>query len=167
MLALHTLLPHSWVPDAHKSGAGSGRVPDKSPPPSGQTRPHPNRPQIRADCMEGPRPCPWIGCKWHMCWLRHDIRRLILGDGDPAEVSAMIMDLEESCTLDMAEVPQGERFIAAVLGVSHQAIGQTCQRAIAKLTNRPLIKRNARELDGTGNPSGWQWSRGTFPPRND
>ncbi len=24
------------------------------------------RPKIRADCVDGPRPCPWIGCRYHL-----------------------------------------------------------------------------------------------------
>lgn len=25
----------------------------------------PDRPRTRADCIDGPRPCPWVGCRFH------------------------------------------------------------------------------------------------------
>jgi len=24
------------------------------------------RPKTRADCIDGPRPCPWLGCRYHL-----------------------------------------------------------------------------------------------------
>jgi hypothetical protein len=24
------------------------------------------RPQRRSDCEDGPRPCPWVGCRYHL-----------------------------------------------------------------------------------------------------
>lgn len=27
--------------------------------------PEPQRPRTRADCEQGPRPCPWVGCRHH------------------------------------------------------------------------------------------------------
>lgn len=26
----------------------------------------PERPRTRGDCVGGERPCPWVGCKWHL-----------------------------------------------------------------------------------------------------
>jgi hypothetical protein len=26
----------------------------------------PDRPRTRADCIDGPRPCPWYGCRYHL-----------------------------------------------------------------------------------------------------
>lgn len=26
----------------------------------------PQRPRTRADCIDGPRPCPWVGCRHHL-----------------------------------------------------------------------------------------------------
>jgi hypothetical protein len=28
--------------------------------------PAPTRPRTRADCIDGPRPCPWVSCKYHL-----------------------------------------------------------------------------------------------------
>lgn len=32
------------------------------------------RPKTRADCVNGPRPCPWIGCRYHMA-ITVDVER--------------------------------------------------------------------------------------------
>lgn len=62
------------------------------------------RPKTRADCINGPRPCPWVGCRYHLgiritstgkvkeCWPGVE-------DGD---LSQMVT----SCALDVAD--QGE-----------------------------------------------------------
>jgi len=57
------------------------------------------RPKTRADCVDGPRPCPWVACKHH---LAIDINpetgslKLNFPDREPWE-------LEHSCALDGAE----------------------------------------------------------------
>jgi len=56
------------------------------------------RPRCRADCVDGPRPCPWVRCWWH---LYLDVSpaggvRFNFPDLEPWE-------LEESCALDVIE----------------------------------------------------------------
>jgi len=56
------------------------------------------RPKTRGDCVDGPRPCPWVSCKHH---LYLDVRpngSLVLNfpDKDPGEI-------EPSCALDVAD----------------------------------------------------------------
>jgi hypothetical protein len=115
------------------------------------------RPRQRADCQEAPRPCPWIGCKWHLCWERRDLRRLILSQADPALVAARIMEMDESCVLDCAQAPRSDREVGAVLKVTHQAVAQTCARGLAKLRGKSSLKRGQDESVGADSPPAWRW----------
>ncbi len=57
------------------------------------------RPRTRGDCVDGPRPCPFVGCKFH---LYLDVNatngsiKLVFPDLEPHE-------LVESCALDVAD----------------------------------------------------------------
>lgn len=57
------------------------------------------RPKRRADCVGGPRPCPWVGCKYHL-YLDINPRtgsiKLNFPDVKP-------WDLVHSCVLDIAD----------------------------------------------------------------
>jgi hypothetical protein len=65
-------------------------------PPATETKPV--RPQTRADCVRGPRPCPWAGCRWHVYLdvTRKGNIKLNWPDKEPG-------DLTTSCVLDVAE----------------------------------------------------------------
>ena len=82
------------------------------------------RPRTRADCVRGPRPCPWISCRHHLAEPRINERgRLYLNvlsdslgvDADAATVDAFIdaasdalLDMAETCALDVVEAdPDG------------------------------------------------------------
>jgi hypothetical protein len=64
-----------------------------------EREPHPDRPRTRGDCIDGPRPCPWISCRHH---LYLDVSRrtgsikLNFPDLEPWQ-------LEHSCALDVAD----------------------------------------------------------------
>ena len=67
-------------------------------------------PRTRGDCLAGPRPCPWTGCRYHL---------------GPAR---------ESCALDLAGrggMTLDE--IGALLGVTRERIRQIEGTALAKL----------------------------------
>lgn len=56
------------------------------------------RPKTRGDCIDGPRPCPWVGCKYH----------LFLDVLDTGNLKLNFIDIEpeqmiESCALDIAD----------------------------------------------------------------
>ncbi len=57
------------------------------------------RPQKRSECINGPRPCPWVGCKYNL-YLDVNPRTgsIILNfpDKEPWEI-------EDSCVLDIAD----------------------------------------------------------------
>lgn len=57
------------------------------------------RPRVRSDCLGGPRPCPWVGCKYHL-YLDINPRtgsiKLNFPDIEPWEMT-------QSCVLDIAD----------------------------------------------------------------
>lgn len=53
------------------------------------------RPRTRADCKDGARPCPWIGCRHHLLNDEHD--------DVPARVLSLPVIGEHSCVLDVVE----------------------------------------------------------------
>ena len=65
-------------------------------------------PRTRADCLDGPRPCPHYACRHHL-WM------ICRGDELP----------DDSCALDLVdEHPEGltAHEVASILGVSRQAV---------------------------------------------
>jgi hypothetical protein len=56
------------------------------------------RPRTRADCADGPRPCPWVGCRHHLY--------LDVGASGALKLNFPHLEVEEmgeSCALDAAE----------------------------------------------------------------
>lgn len=88
------------------------------------------RPRTRGDCIEGVRPCPWVGCRHH---LYLDVNkktghlRLNFPDLEPDQ-------LVETCALDVAARGGATgREVAQYMGCTYQRIGQIEQAALAKL----------------------------------
>lgn len=69
----------------------------------------PARPLTRGDCLEGPRPCPWVSCRHH---LFLDVKEggLVRFNFPNQEVE----DLKETCSLDVAD--QGKRLSLEQVG---------------------------------------------------
>lgn len=94
----------------------------------------PPAPATRAECINGPRPCPHLRCKYH------------LGSEPRADGTLDIRSLSpsaETCALDLIQpggIGQGE--IADALGITQQAVDRIEFRALRKLANM----KAAREL---------------------
>jgi hypothetical protein len=56
------------------------------------------RPKTRADCEKGPRPCPWVGCKFHLYLEVKESGHLRYNFPDRD-----LDGLEQTCALDVAE----------------------------------------------------------------
>ncbi len=86
------------------------------------------RPQTRADCVEGLRPCPWASCRYSLLVL--DLNTRTGRVWEPEDPDAIV----DSCVLDVADRGgMNEPEIAAVFGVTRQAVNLTIARAIVKL----------------------------------
>lgn len=72
------------------------------------------RPKIRADCKGGPRPCPWIMCRWHAIWSLNDSSKPILMPGEKPkhplmkktdeEILARMDRLRQTCIMDVIDM---------------------------------------------------------------
>lgn len=83
------------------------------------------RPKTRGDCKDGPRPCPWVGCRYHM-YLE------VTEDGG-LRFSTWLQpeEMTESCVLDIADRGELEAVsVARVLGSCRQRIEQIEKKAV-------------------------------------
>lgn len=63
--------------------------------------PLPPRPKTRADCINGPRPCPWVGCRHHL-YLDVSTKTGSLKTNFPDVDEVDLEKLRETCALDVA-----------------------------------------------------------------
>lgn len=104
------------------------------------------RPKTRAECVDGPRPCPWVGCRHHMFidvnpvkengTIKENFPHL-----EPDELDGRL----ESCSLDVAEdgTSSTER-IAELMNLTRERIRQIEDRALKKV-RLPLLRRLGSE----------------------
>ena len=89
----------------------------------------PARPQTRGDCVNGPRPCPWVGCRHHLALDVHPSTGNIKHNFPGVELE----DMAETCALDVAD--RGE----VTLQVAGQLMNITRER-VRQLEMRMLRK---------------------------
>lgn len=82
-------------------------------------------PRTRGECIDGPRPCPWIHCRYHLASEVRWPRRLSL---------RVIQPGVDTCALDVAD--KGEHTleeIGALLGYNRERIRQIQVEALFKI----------------------------------
>ena len=86
-----------------------------------ETTTGPVRPKTRTDCVDGPRPCPWLSCRHH---LGADVNpgtgalKLTFGD-------VPIEELEHTCSLDVADLGGATlEDVAAATGLTRERVRQ-------------------------------------------
>jgi Sigma-70, region 4 len=85
------------------------------------------RPKTRGDCENGPRPCPWICCRYHL-WPD------TLGHTNRVAQPPLLEDMAETCALDVAaKGPQRLETIGNLTGVVRERVRQIEERALNKL----------------------------------
>ena len=88
------------------------------------------RPRSRSDCREGIRPCPWVGCQYH---LYLDVKpngniTFNFRDLEPWE-------LEETCSLDVVEREQGVTLeaVGSIMNLTRERVRQVESAAKEKI----------------------------------
>lgn len=85
------------------------------------------RPKNRAECVDMPRPCPYVGCRYHLMIEVTEHGRIIFKDHDPTEMA-------ETCALDVAD--RGESTLEAVgevYGVTRERVRQIEESALRRV----------------------------------
>ena len=100
--------------------------------------PDQTRPRTRGECVDGPRPCPWVGCKHHLYIRSVRANTLVTHDCEPWE-------LDETCSLDVADRGgQDVAEIARLMGVTKQMADGDRVRGLARI--RRSMSGAARKL---------------------
>ncbi|HEY6077879.1 MAG TPA: sigma factor-like helix-turn-helix DNA-binding protein [Polyangiaceae bacterium] len=88
------------------------------------------RPRTRAECAEGPRPCPFVSCKHHL-FIDVSPRTGAIKLNFP---DLEVWDLGESCALDVAD-KHGTTLedVGAIMNLTRERIRQVEVKALAKL----------------------------------
>ena len=91
---------------------------------------HPSRPKTRGDCKDGLRPCPWVGCRYHLAlWISGPHDSLVIAHPDTPP-----WEMEHSCALDIAELGGLTLFdIGNLLSVGKERVRQMEQSALTKI----------------------------------
>jgi len=88
------------------------------------------RPASRGDCAEMERPCPFVGCKYHLYIDVHPVRGSIKVNFPDVEV----WEMTETCALDVAD-RGGTTLeeVGAIMNLTRERIRQVEVKALAKL----------------------------------
>ncbi len=90
----------------------------------------PERPKTRAVCADGPRPCPWVGCEYHLYLDVNPENGTIKYNYPGIEPE----ELEDCCALDIAE-EMGCTLdeVGSLMNLTRERVRQTESAAFAKL----------------------------------
>jgi hypothetical protein len=97
------------------------------------------RPLTRGECVDAPRPCPFISCKYHLALevtLGGSIKAM-RPDIFDVEGVPDLERLDETCVLDVAERAPEPHEISELLNIAPQLVERIEERALKKI--RPLL----------------------------
>ncbi|HEY1549250.1 MAG TPA: sigma factor-like helix-turn-helix DNA-binding protein [Kofleriaceae bacterium] len=115
-----------------------------------------SRPRTRAECVDGPRPCPWVSCVHHLLDIRerggtrNERGRIFAADFElrtdasraAAEqftdsVADHVVSMTSTCALDIAERGESTHLeIGQMTGVSHERIRQLESKGLRRITRK-------------------------------
>lgn len=118
--------------------AATARKVFRSLPVVGQPEAVGERPRTRGDCEDGPRPCPWFECKYH---LATDVVQDRYGNREERPTRGWDWS-KPSCSLDLADAgPMSLRAVASLMGLKNERVLAIERRAVSK------ARRYKREPD--------------------
>jgi len=89
------------------------------------------RPKVRADCATFPRPCPFVGCKYHLFLDANEAGLIKYNFGEDIEV---LKTMADTCALDVAQ--RGPLHLEAIgqhLNVTRERARQQEEESLRKL----------------------------------
>lgn len=98
--------------------------------------PEVDRPLTRAECQDGPRPCPFVSCRHHLYLDVTDTGSLKLNF-----YGRDVDEIPETCALDVAD--RGEHTLLEVgdlLGITRERLRQIQDAALRKVGRVPRAK---------------------------
>ncbi|MBN2693564.1 DNA-binding protein [bacterium] len=101
------------------------------------------RPEIREHCENGIRPCPFVGCKYHLYLDVNKENGSIKFNFPDLEFD----ELEETCSLDI--IKKGDTTLDAIgkhMNLTRERVRQIEAVAIEKLTNSGLFPKEVLEF---------------------
>ena len=117
-----------------------------------------NRPKTRGECRDGPRPCPWVGCRHHLYLEVSAVGGIRVNyykggevHGRPVKVAREPWELPVSCSLDVAERANGRTLeeVGQILEITRERVRQIEKQALKHmLKNRVAIAKLAPHVDG-------------------
>jgi hypothetical protein len=116
------------------------------------------RPQTRAECVDGQRPCPFVGCRHHLDSDEHDAGH------EPRLTIDRLTVSRPSCSLDLAESGRilDLEEIGALTGLWHNAVEDALASGLAKMAKDPALAEMFTDIDGRDNrhplDSAQQWA---------
>lgn len=141
-----------------------------------QTPPPKWRPQTRADCVNGPRPCGYVACRFHLYLDVKPNGNIRLNFPDELDEMDGLDRMPESCVLDVADRDGATlEFVGYTMGVTREMVRQMEIKIYKKLAvdehaialARSLETMHGPEVDGsptraraTGIGGGVQGERG-------
>lgn len=93
------------------------------------------RPKTRGECVDGPRPCPWVSCRHHLYLETNLVKQngsvtLNFPDLEPDGLEGPL----ESCSLDVAdEGGHGYERVADLMNCTREWVRQLEERALKKI----------------------------------
>lgn len=95
-----------------------------------------NRPETRADCEAGERPCPYLSCRHHL-YLDVEPRTGSIKQNFP---DLELHELAETCALDVAD-RQGVTLevVGSLMNVTRERIRQLETQALARIAAAPEV----------------------------
>jgi hypothetical protein len=83
------------------------------------------RPKTRSDCKDGPRPCPWVSCKYH---LALEVTRF--GGLKHRFPGTELEDMPQTCLLDVTdEGPKGLDVVGYLMNIGKERVRQIEEQA--------------------------------------
>lgn len=110
-------------------------------------------PRTRGECIDGPRPCPWVRCRHHLYLEVHPKSgavRINFPDVEPDELER----LPSTCSLDVASWGGSSlEEVGRTMNVTREAVRQTeviaASRLTAKAIKNPELREYASNRDST------------------